>query len=142
MKTYRTSRDLVASIEQSLHHPKPSNHNSPLDEVLDLLVEGRHYSWAGIHLATGTNVSESGHHLARMALAQSRAKILVAIKLASHEFGVLAVESDQEYGIGPEDRILLERVAGLLARFFAGPGRYIVRQAAMLNSRAGSAPSA
>ncbi len=29
---------------------------------------------------------------------------------------------------GPEDRVLLENVANLLARFLAGPGRYLAPQ--------------
>jgi hypothetical protein len=142
VKTYRPALELKAAIKHLLESSTPSFHGSPLKEVLDLLCTGRNYSWAGIHLVTGADISEVGHHPEKMALPESRTKILVTIKLASHEFGVLAVESDLDHGIGPQDRVLLEQVAGSLARFFAGPGKYIVRKAAMPRSISGSAASA
>ena len=142
MKTYHPPRELIHSIRQILEHAEPSFHQSPLQPVLDLLCTGRHYPWAGIHLLAGGNVSETGNHLGKMNLPESRTKILITIKLASHEFGVLAVESDQKHGIGPQDRVLLEQVAGLLARFFAGRGKYIVRKAGMAKSVSGAGASA
>jgi putative methionine-R-sulfoxide reductase with GAF domain len=51
------------------------------------------------------------------------------LKLAGRELGVLDVESDRENAFGSKDRVLLENVAQLLARFLAGPGKYIARKA-------------
>jgi len=59
---------------------------------------------------------------------------LISIKLASQEFGVLAVESDRENGFGPEDRVLLETVAHALARFLSGNGKYLTRKARQADS--------
>ena len=51
----------------------------------------------------------------------TRSKILISIKLASREFGVLSVESNHENAFGAEDRVLLEGVAlRWLASFPAG----------------------
>lgn len=141
MKTYQTPREVISSVRHALEETVPSSRTSAPQKVIDLLCAGRHYSWAGIHLLAGADIAHAGHHLNRMALPESRAKILVRIQLASHEFGVLSVESDQEHGITSEDRVLLEQVAGLLARFFAGRGKYFVRKARTSQSRTGSAAS-
>jgi hypothetical protein len=69
-----------------------------------------------------------GDALTEVALPETRSKIVVSIKLASHELGVLSVESDRENAFGVEDRILLEGVASVLARFLAGKGKYLVRK--------------
>ena len=60
----------------------------------------------------------------------TRRKIVITMKIAGRELGFLNVESDREHAFGSEDRVLLERVAGLLARFLTGPGKYVVRKAA------------
>ena len=102
--------------------------------MVKLLCDGRHYTWVGIYLQVGEKGSqhllESGadSHPAQMKLPDTRAKILVSIKLAGHDLGFLDVESDQENGLGAEDRVLLEQVATSLARFFSGPGKYLVRR--------------
>jgi len=67
-------------------------------------------------------------------LPETRSKILVSIKLASRELGVLAVESDRENTFGAEDRVLLEGVADVLARFLAGKGKYLVRKARQISA--------
>ena len=64
-----------------------------------------------------------------MALAETRSKILISMKLASRELGVLSVESDREGAFGAEDRVLLEGVADSLARFLTGRGKYLARKA-------------
>jgi hypothetical protein len=58
------------------------------------------------------------------------------MKLAGRELGVLDVESDRENAFGSDDRVLLETVATRLARYLAGPGKYLVRKA-----RQGPAPA-
>src|SRR5258708_18267174 len=63
------------------------------------------------------------------ALPETRSKILISMKLASRELGVLSVESDHENAFSVDDRVLLESVANTLARFLAGRGKYLVSEA-------------
>lgn len=134
MKRYSPTHELLSSIERILYFNRPSIHSSPLDKVVDLLYNGRHYSWTGIYVAVGHERSQqdisynSGPKAAQIALSETRSKILVSMKLAGREYGILAVESERE-AFRPEDRVFLENVAHLLARFLAGAGRYLVRKA-------------
>lgn len=140
MKTYLAPRPLLAEIEHVLASNKPSFQHSPLEDVIELLCRGRHYTWAGIYLAVDDSGSQqllgaaAGVEPAQVELPETRSKILVSIKLASHEVGVLAVESDRENAFGPEDRVLLETVSDALARFLAGKGKYLVRRARQVAS--------
>ena len=61
-------------------------------------------------------------------MAETRSKILISMKLSGREYGILGVESELKT-FRPEDRVFLERVAYLGARFLAGSGRYLVRKA-------------
>lgn len=136
MKTYQPTIQILAAIEQLLAENRPSFHTSPLEDVAGLLIFGRHYSWAGIYLTLDKNSSsplqEAGMHPAHVAVAGTVKKIVVAIRIGGRELGFLNVESDRASAFGPEDRVLLERVAGLLARFLTGSGKYLVRRAAEL----------
>ena len=69
-------------------------------------------------------------HPGQLAVAGTRKKMVVTMKVAGRELGFLNVESDRENAFGAEDRVLLDRVAGLLARFLAGQGKYLVLKAA------------
>ncbi len=135
MKTYRSAPQLLADIRKVLSSAKPTAHESPLEEVIELLFQGRHYTWVGIYLAVGSKKpgqllgegknAQPGH----VTLPDTRSKLLVSMKIAAREFGVLGVETDRETAFGLGDRIFLENVASALARFLAGPGKYIVRKA-------------
>ena len=133
MKTYRPAPSVIAEIERLLAANQPAFHHSPLEEVIDLLSKARHYAWIGIYLAVGDTPhllgsgGESGP--TAMALPESRTRILVAMKIAGREVGMIAAESAHENAFGPEDRVLLENVASVLARFLTGPGKYLVRRA-------------
>jgi hypothetical protein len=133
VKTYRTTSRILADVEQLLAANRPSFHGSPLEEVAGFLISGRHYSWAGIYLTLDKNSSsplqEAGMHPAQVAVPGTVKKIVVAIKIAGREIGFLNIESDRQSAFGSEDRVLLERVAALLARFLTGPGKYLVRRA-------------
>ena len=134
MKVYRPTRQLLADVECSLAASRPSAHHSPLEDVIDLLCRGRHYAWVGIFLAVGEgapqqSVGAGGDAPDEVALAETRSKILISIKFASRELGVLSVESDREGAFGAEDRVLLEAVADSLARFLRGRGKYLARKA-------------
>jgi hypothetical protein len=142
LKVYRPTRQLLADVECLLAASQPSAHHSPLDDVVDLLGRGRHYAWAGIFLAVEENtpqesVSAGGVAPGEVALPETRSKILISMKLASRELGLLSVESDREEGLGAEDRVLLEAVADVLARFLTGRGKYLARKARLDASRLG-----
>ena len=133
MKVYRPTRQLLADVEHLLAVSRPGAHHSPLEDVIDLLGRGRHYTWVGIFLAVaeGGTPKATGPSSppAEVALAETRSKILVSMKLASRELGVLSVESNRENAFGAQDRVLLEAVASTLARFLAARGKYLVRRA-------------
>lgn len=133
MKRYSPTHELLRNIERILFFSRPSLHVSPLDKIVELLYQGRHYSWTGIYVAVGQDgasdsSSNSSPQAGQIALSETRSKILVSMKLSGREYGILAVESERE-AFRPEDRIFLENVAYLLARFLAGTGRYLVRKA-------------
>jgi hypothetical protein len=135
LKIYRSPREVLPEIRRKLAANHPRSRHSPLDEVTDLLCRGRHYTWTGIYLATGTSAAQQllgarrEPHPGQIARPETKSKILVSLTLAGRERGVLDVESDRANAFGVEDRVLLEGVADELARFLSGPGRYIVRRA-------------
>ena len=133
MKPYRPPRQLLDDIKRLLATNQPSFHHSPLDDVIELLYCGRHYSWVGIYLTVGENAPQllgsGGDTPAEVALPGTHSKILISIKLASCELGVLSVESERENAFGTGDRVLLEGVADVLARFLADSGKYLARKA-------------
>ena len=147
MKTYRSPRELLAEMKRALAR-KPSFRNSPLSEIIELLCRGRHYSWMGIYLvvggATRQQLLEEGmdaSHPGQLRMPETRTKILVQMKLADREIGVLDVESPAENAFGGEDRVLLEDVAMLLARFLTGPGKYVARKAREKATSASAVPA-
>jgi putative methionine-R-sulfoxide reductase with GAF domain len=134
VKTYRSTRVLLAQIEELLSKNKPQFGCSPLDQVIEMLAVGRHYPWVGIYLALAENQqhllgSRGEAALNATSAPQTRSKMLISMRLGSREIGVLAAESDRQFPFGSEDRVLLEKVADALARFLAGSGKYLVREA-------------
>lgn len=136
VKSFRSSRRILRDVERVLACNRPSFHGSPLEEVAGLLIEGNHYSWVGIYLALDDRHSSAllensqAVHPGQVALPGTRKKIIVSMKIAGREIGHLSVESDRENAFAAEERVLLERVAGILARFLAGRGRYLALRAA------------
>jgi len=134
-------------MDRLLDANKPSFHHSPLEDVIELICRGRHYTWMGIYLAlgkshhqqlldAGQDVHPGTHNCTpgKTQQPETRTKILVSMKLGGRELGVLDMESDRENAFGTEDRVLLENVAAGLACFLAGPGKYLVRRARNLQS--------
>ncbi len=76
-----------------------------------------------------------------MCFLETKSEIVVPIKIASRTLGVIDVESDKANAFGSEDRVLLERVATLLAKFLTSKGKYLVRKAREADSRAGKTAS-
>jgi hypothetical protein len=134
LQAYRSTRRLLADVEGVLATSRPAFHHSPLEDVIELLCRGRHYAWVGIYLAVGANALQHSLEAGsdrpdQVELPETRSKIIISMKLASRELGVLSVESDQEDAFGSEDRVLLEGVADVVARFLAGRGKYLARKA-------------
>lgn len=144
MKTYRPARELRAEIELLLKNNRPSFHQSPLDEVVELLCAGRHYAWMAIYLAVGQKnealSTGADPHPGSTAAVAEKTRILISMKLAGRELGFIEVES--QTGFSSEDRVLLENVADVLARFLAGRGKYIMRKARTAAASAESSPQA
>ena len=134
MKPFRSTRDLLADIEHALTENRPSFHESPLEAVAGLLAEGRHYGWVGIYLTlekqAATPLLPNATHPAQFEASGTRKKVIVTMKIAGREIGFLNVESNRENAFAADERVLLERVAGLLAKFLTGRGKYLVRKAA------------
>jgi putative methionine-R-sulfoxide reductase with GAF domain len=133
VKSFRSTRDLLADVEQALAGNRPSFRDSPLEKVVGLLAEGRHYGWVGIYLTLEKQPAmpllPNAAHPARFEASGTRKKVIVTMKIAGREIGFLNVESNRENAFGADERVLLERVAGLLAKFLTGPGKYLVRKA-------------
>ena len=146
MKLYKSAPSLLAAVEKLLSANSPSFHHSPLTDVIELLCSGRHYSWMGIYLTAGNSAAQKlldaggDPHPSQMAHPETRSKVLVSMKRAGRELGILDVESTCENAFGIEDRVLLENVADLLAGFLAGPGQYLARKARNL-AASGSKPA-
>ncbi len=135
MRPYRSTSDLLADVRKVLAGNRPSFRRSPLEEIAGVLCEGRHYSWVGVYLTLDRKSSPALLEEAlikpnQVAVQGTRKKIVVAMRVGGRELGFLNVESDRDYAFGSEEQVLLERVAGLLARFLAGPrGKYLVLRA-------------
>ena len=133
VKSYRSAKSILADIERTLTDNRPAFRRSPLEHVVGILTEGRHYSWVGIYLKLNKETSSpllEPAHPAQLSAPGMVKKIVVAIRIAGRDLGSLSVESDRENSFGGEEQVLLERVAGLLARFLTSSGKYLVRRAA------------
>jgi putative methionine-R-sulfoxide reductase with GAF domain len=76
-----------------------------------------------------------------MCFLETKSEIVVPIKIASRTLGVIDVEGDKPNAFGGKDRVLLERVATLLAKFLTSKGKYLARKAREADSRAGKTAS-
>ncbi|HEV2117428.1 MAG TPA: hypothetical protein VGR48_15460 [Terriglobales bacterium] len=129
MKTYRTPRDLEASIEGALLRRARSLNATPLDEVAEILGEGRHYSWIGIYLVAGERPSPAADGGKPASRAASQKRAVFPIGLGQHVFGAIEVQSERGKRLTGADRVLLKRVAERVARYLHGPGAFLVRKA-------------
>ena len=71
-----------------------------------------------------------------MCFLETKSEIVVPIKISARTLGVIDAESDQPNAFGSEDRVLLERVATLLAKYLTSKGKYLVRRAREADQRA------
>ncbi|MGB8770052.1 MAG: GAF domain-containing protein [Candidatus Korobacteraceae bacterium] len=64
-----------------------------------------------------------------MCFLEVKSEIVVPICIGGRTLGVIDVESDRPNNFGSADRVLLEGVATMLARFLTGRGKILVRHA-------------
>ncbi len=64
-----------------------------------------------------------------MCFLEVKSEIVVPIRIGGRTLGVIDVESDRTNSFGSADRILLEGVAAMMARFLTSRGKVLVRHA-------------
>lgn len=64
-----------------------------------------------------------------MCFVETKSEIVVPIKIVGRVLGVVDVESDRLSAFGPEERVLLEKVAERLARYLTSRGKVLLRKA-------------
>ena len=127
MKTYRTPQELEARIETALAR-KAGPKNTPLDEVAEILGDGRHYSWIGIYLVAG-EIQKPGASAGKTAVRAVQRHAVIPVALGQHVYGAIEVQSEKGKALTGQDRILLKRVAERVAKYLHGPGAWLVRKA-------------
>ena len=154
-KTHPSPRVLVAEAKRVLDAWKPSDKHSPLDEVVELLAEGRSYESLSIYLVLGERVKLVSHAgavpasdsvafgegsvgatakngitrvkgIAMDVSGGGQPELAVPIKLAARVLGVVDVQSTR---LTSSDNILVHEVAHLIARFLTSKGKRLVRKA-------------
>jgi len=60
---------------------------------------------------------------------ETRSELVMPIKIGVHVSGVMDVESDRPNAFAFQDRVLVGEIAAVLARFLAGPGKFLVMKA-------------
>jgi putative methionine-R-sulfoxide reductase with GAF domain len=153
-KTHSSPRVLMAEAKRVLDAWKPSDKHSPLDQVVELLAEGRSYESLSIYLVLGDRVKLASHAGAipasdsvafgegsvgstakngitrvkdiAMNVPGGEPELAVPIKLAARILGVVDVQSTR---LTSSDNILVHEVAHLIARFLTSKGKRLVRKA-------------
>jgi hypothetical protein len=121
LKRYQATSEVFAQIERALAQVRPHPGDAtPLAQVAAALVDGRHYEAAEIYLAVDAGARPQRHATV------DGATWTFSIRVTTREIGVLAVTGKSLSGA---DRVLLARVAKLLARFLTSRGKYLVRAA-------------
>ncbi len=99
-----------------------------LARILKQLCEGRHYQRAGVFLVVAGRDVPRAFSGPPVATGQPGAELSVPIKIASHTLGSLRVQHAPGHVFSPEERVLLHEVAGVLALYLSGKGKYLVRK--------------
>jgi len=122
VKRYRSGRELLADIDRRLKsgNKRPA---SPLEDVIEMLAEGRHYSWTAIYLAEGQAAPARD---LRVPGSDSRT-VRVPLQVGQRALGILEVEPGGR-PLTRVDTLLLREVAARLAAFLSGGGKYLMRR--------------
>ncbi len=122
MKRYRPKREVLADIHSVLGEV-PSPRNAPLEHVVEILIESRHYARIAICLH-----SADGPQPAVVAGTEIRSaeRCTTAIKIGGRVLGEVSVQPEPQRPLSTEDRVLLKEVAAHLARFLTGNGKHIL----------------
>lgn len=130
MKTpYRPPRELLAELDEILARKYSPTDDSPLDQAVELLHEGRHYYWTRIYLVTGARADLQASRGPQSPGSEIKSKVVQPIKIVGRVLGEIVVESDRDNAFSPKERVLLKEVGKRLARFLTGRGKYLVRKA-------------
>ena len=130
MKTFRPPRTVVADIKQLIATSKPlPGRPSALARILKQLCDGRHYLRAGIFLAISSKEVPCAICGPQAAPRDRADEVGVPIRIAAHTFGTLRVQLAPGHVFNLEERVLLDEVALVLARYLSGKGKYVVRKA-------------
>ncbi len=138
-KPYRSPREVVGEVERVLAAKYSPHSPSPLERVVSLLREKRHYSWAAIYLKiAGASVREA---VSGPAEAPTTSQAVATMRMATRELGRIEIRSDHADAFTGEDKVLLKELAVILARYLTGNGKYLVRKAGeAAAAETGSAP--
>jgi hypothetical protein len=130
LKTYRPPRNVVVEIKRLIATDKPlSRPPSVLVRILRLLCESRSYARADVFLVVNGREVAGASSSPQVAADRPGPELSLPIKIASYRLGSLCVQlgSGREFGL--EERVLLHEVSSMLAVYFTGKGKYLVRKA-------------
>lgn len=120
-------RQVLAQVDQVLAK-KPSLRDfaqrKPLEDVVEALCQGRHYSWIALFLEAG---GQRRCRVSRGVEPPNSSQIAAPIRIASRVLGELRAESGRENALSPNDRVLLKQVTARLARFLTSRGKVLMR---------------
>jgi hypothetical protein len=137
MKRYRPVREVLADIEQILAQ-KYAAGTHPLSQVVELLVDGRHYG--RVELVLDLTVVRERRYVVGPEPGEVHSEIKAPLQLATHSYGELVVKDARPNAFKGEDRVLVKDVAEQVTRFLAGKGKHIVLQG-RLQTSAGQSPA-
>lgn len=108
-----------------------------LQQVADLLAQGRGYSWVGIYLSVEEPSGAAGRGVAQAEstseaatrFPESKSEMVIPIRIAGRMLGMIDVESGRTADLGSQERALLGQVAAALAQYLTtDPGKLRRRQ--------------
>lgn len=137
MKRYRPVREVLADIEQILAQKYAAGAH-PLSEVVELLVDGRHYG--RVELVLDLTAVRERRYVVGAEPAQVQSEIKAQLQLATHSYGELVVKDGRPNAFKSEDRVLVKEVAEQVALFLAGKGKHVVLQG-RVQAGAGHSPA-
>jgi hypothetical protein len=130
VKKFRAARELLADVDRTLASRQAAS-TSPLDDVIEIVSEGRQYSWIAVYLAEGQPAPAREFRARR----RSGETVRVPVEAGERVLGVLEVEPG-ERPLTRSDTLLLKEVAARLAAFLGKRGKYLMRSVRALGAEA------